>query len=208
MTNGGSGWLTRLAEADAGLPDEEAAARVVAAGGADTRRVLDALAAVRTDLAAVPPTRLPASVATRLAAGLDRIDAGETDSSTVTIMEPRRRVRRPLLLTAAAAALVVLVLTGPPSRTPPTDLASAASRAVAEGTRDVGPLADPQNLAACLAAAGAGPPPGPLLAGRPVVVGGREGTLLVLGTGTAGRLRAVVPAAGCTAVLGDLTLGR
>ncbi|GAA1857434.1 hypothetical protein GCM10009836_42110 [Pseudonocardia ailaonensis] len=198
-----SGWLTRLAEADAGLPDEESAARTLAAGGPEDRRVLAALAATRAELAAIPPTRLPASVAARLAAGLDGLDS----AAPAPVVTLTRRRRRPLLLTAAAAALVALVLLGPPAPTPPTDLAAAASRVVAEGVREVGPLADPQALAACLARAGAAPAGGPLLAGRPVVVGGREGTLLVLGTGVLGRVRAVVPAADCVAVLGDLTVG-
>ncbi|MCE3553546.1 hypothetical protein LWC33_19060 [Pseudonocardia sp. RS11V-5] len=209
---GSGGWLTRLAEADAGLPDEEAAARVVAAAGPGTGRVLAALVATRAELAAVAPVRMPTAVAARLAAGFDAIDRenepvnrqpNDTDDLHV------RRRRRPLLLTAAAAALVAAAFVGP-STGPAGDAvdpASAAARVLAEGTLDVGELREPGTLAACLAQAGAAPAHGPLLAGRPVVVAGRRGTLLVLGTGALGRVRSVVPAEGCDAVLADLTTG-
>jgi hypothetical protein len=221
---GGSGRLTRLAEAEAGLPDEEAAARVIAAAGPESGRVLAALAATRAELAAVPPVRMPTVVAARLAAGFDARDredsAGQPASgdnrhsddyssarSGHTVASVRRR--RPLLLTAAAAVLVVVAVVGP-SAAPAGDAvdpASAAARALAEGTLDIGPLRDPATLAACLDQAGAAPARGTLLAGRPVVVEGRRGTLLVLGTGVLGRVRAVVPAEGCEAVLADLTTG-
>ncbi|WP_220187493.1 hypothetical protein, partial [Pseudonocardia pini] len=118
---------------------------------------------------------------------------------------PRRR--RTLVLTVAAAALVAVVLTGPPPSSTPADLTSAAGRVLAERTRDVGALADPATLASCLVRAGVPAPDGPLLAGRPVRVGVTEGTLLVIGTGIRGRVRAVVPTLDCTSVLADLVLG-
>ncbi|MCE0765899.1 hypothetical protein LWC35_23750 [Pseudonocardia kujensis] len=207
----GGGWLTRLAEAEAGLPDEEAAARVVAAAGPGSGRVLAGLAATRADLAAVPVVRMPPAVAARLAAGFDAIDreAEPGNRHCDNVVHQRVRRRRPLLLTAAAAALVAVAVIGP--STGPAgeavDPASAAARVLAEGTLEVGELRDPATLAACLEQAGAEPPRGPLLAGRPVVVDGRRGTLLVVGTGVLGRVRAVVPAEGCAAVLADLTTG-
>jgi hypothetical protein len=208
----GGGWLTRLAEAEAGLPDEEAAARVVAAAGPGSGQVLAALAATRAELAAVPPVRMPPGVAGRLAAGFEAIDRESEPPNRQhdDVVEPRvRRRRRPLLLTVAAAALVAVAVVGPPTGTvgDAVDPASAAARVLAEGTLDVGELRDPATLAACLARAGAAPARGPLLAGRPVVVEGRRGTLLVLGSGVLGRVRAVVPTEGCGAVLADLTTG-
>ncbi|GAA4687974.1 hypothetical protein GCM10023215_24770 [Pseudonocardia yuanmonensis] len=220
---GGSGWLTRLAEAEAGLPDEEAAARVIAASEPGSGRVLAALAATRAELAAVPPAPMPTAVAARLAAGFDAVDRADAApglmsgdsrrSDDFPLRRLRRRSgqvrRRPLLLTAAAAALVAAAVVGPstgPDREA-VDPASAAARVLAKGTLEVGGLRDPAALAACLARGGAAPARGPLLAGRPVVVGGRRGTLLVLGTGVLGRVRAVVPAEGCETVLADLTTG-
>jgi hypothetical protein len=212
---GGSGWLTRLAEADAGLPDAEAAARVIAAVGSESGRVLAALRATRADLAAVPPARMPTAVAAGLAARFDAVDRDERllggthrRSDDYRSGGPVRVRRRPLLLTAAAA-LVAVALVGPSAgpREEAVDPAAAAARVLTEGTLDVGPLGDPAALAACLDRAGAAPARGPLLAGRPVVVEGRRGTLLVLGTGLLGRVRAVVPDEGCATVLADLTAG-
>ncbi|GAA4541884.1 hypothetical protein [Pseudonocardia xishanensis] len=213
MTTGGG--LTRIAEAAAGLPDEESAARVLAAGEPDTARVLRALAATRADLAAVPRERLPAAVAGALATGFDAIDRGAAGSTPAPVDATGRRAvpptgrrrRRGLLLTAAAAALVGVALTGPPPSAPPTDLRSAASRVLAERTRDVGTLADPPALVSCLLRAGASAPTGPLLAGRPVRLGGTDGVLLVIGTGIRGVVRAVVPTPGCDRILADLTVG-
>lgn len=207
----GGGWLTRLAEAEAGLPDEETASRVIAAAGPGRDRVLAALATTRAELAAVPPVRLPTVVAARLAAGFDALDGPVSGNSRHSDDYHSRRVRRrrPLLLTAAAAALVAVAVVGPSSRPEgdAVDPASAAVRVLAEGTLDVGELREPAALASCLDRAGAAPARGPLLAGRTVVVEGRRGTLLVLGTGVLGRVRAVVPEEGCGAILADLTTG-
>lgn len=208
---GGSGWLTRLAEAEAGLPDEETASRVIAAAGPGGDRVLAALATTRAELAAVPPVRLPTAVAARLAAGFDALDDPVSGNSRHSDDYHSRRIRRrrPLLLTAAAAALVAVAVVGPSTgrERDAVDPASAAARVLAVGTLDVGELGEPAALAVCLDRAGAAPARGPLLAGRPVVVDGRRGTLLVLGTGVLGRIRAVVPDEGCGAVLADLTTG-
>ncbi|MFR9805848.1 hypothetical protein ACL02T_26690 [Pseudonocardia sp. RS010] len=220
---GGSGRLTRLAEAEAGLPDEDAAARVIAAAGPDAGRVLSALAATRAELAAVPTARMPPAVAARLAATFDAIDREQAEHAVRTAGAGTRQKddygsrsrrlgaprRRPLVLTAAAAALVVVAVAGP-SAAPAgeaVDPAAAAARVLAEGTLDVGQLRRPDARAACLERAGAAPARGPLLAGRPVVVDGRRGTLLVLGTGGLGRVRAVVPSEDCDAVLADVTTG-
>lgn len=72
MTSGG--WLTRIADAHAGLPDEPTAAQVLAAGDPGTRRVVDALGATRADLRALGRERMPVSLAGSLAAALDAVD--------------------------------------------------------------------------------------------------------------------------------------
>jgi hypothetical protein len=217
VTSGG--WLSRIAEADAGLPDADRAAQVLAAGDPGTERVVAALTATRAELALVPPSRLPAALAARLAAGFDAADAaaepGRSGSPSATERRAgrpsvgragSRRRRRTLVLTAAAAALVAVVLTGPPAR-PPTDLATATGRVLAAGTRDVGELSDPARLDSCLVRSGAPAAAGPLLAGRPIRLGGVDGLLLVISTGTKGRVRAVVPTTDCGRVLADVTVG-
>jgi hypothetical protein len=73
MTSGG--WLTRIAEADAGLPDEATAARVLAAGDAGTEAVVRALDATRADLRTLGRERMPISLAGSLATALDAVDA-------------------------------------------------------------------------------------------------------------------------------------
>lgn len=64
--------VRRLADADAGLPDAATAARVRAGTAADPAgaAVLDALAATRADLAALPPPPVPDDVAARWDAAL------------------------------------------------------------------------------------------------------------------------------------------
>ncbi|SDF51572.1 hypothetical protein [Pseudonocardia oroxyli] len=208
MTSGG--WLTRLAEAHAGLPDEATAARVLAAGGAGTDHVLRALDATRADLGTLGRERMPVALAGSLAAALDAADA-ETERTdrggpppAPPGRGPRRRRRGPLL-TAAAAVLVGVVLTGPGPG--PTDLAGASGRVLAERTRAVGRLADPAALASCLLQAGVAPPTGALLAGRPLRLNGLDGLLIVLSTGKKGVVRAVVVTPDCGRLLADQTVG-
>ncbi len=64
--------VAALAETDAGLPDAARAARARAAAAEDgaARAVLDALAATRADLAALPAPAVPEAVAQRWAAAL------------------------------------------------------------------------------------------------------------------------------------------
>jgi hypothetical protein len=64
--------VAALADLDAGLPDEERAARARAAAASDPEAaaVLDALAATRAELAALPTPDIPAPVAARWTAAL------------------------------------------------------------------------------------------------------------------------------------------
>jgi hypothetical protein len=72
MTSGG--WLTRIAEAEAGLPDAATAARILAAGEPGTDQVVAALAATRADLRSLGSVRLPIEVAGALATAFDAAD--------------------------------------------------------------------------------------------------------------------------------------
>ncbi|HVL86184.1 MAG TPA: hypothetical protein VM367_18110 [Pseudonocardia sp.] len=246
--------LRRLAELDAGLPDDATAGRARAeVADPRDREVLDALAATRAELAAIGTPPAPPGAASRwvdalgaaaaarhppeaAAASPDPTPAGPrraptepaapvgppasatppTVAASRAAVEPAVRPgsagaggpppaprRRPALV--AAAALVALAVTAL-LRTPPTgrevlvvervDLAAAATATT--GVRDLGPLADPARRTGCLTAAGVGPvAPQAVLGGRPVLLDGTPGTLLLLATGELGRLRVVVVDTGC-----------
>lgn len=154
----------------------------------------------------------------RLGGGGDRAHPGSGDTRPLLGAGARaaRRARRAVRGWPAVAAGLVAVLVGvlaalgatdrpaaDPVRVARLDLAALGTAAV--GVRDVGDLADPQLRAACLAAVGVAAD-GPLLGGRRVVLDGRPGVLLVLGSGELGRLRLVVvdPACGPGADLDNL----
>jgi hypothetical protein len=211
---------TALAEIDAGLPDDVEAARRRAAVAGDPRAeaVLDALAATRADLAALPAPQVPPDVDARWAAAL------ETESATVSSLDrdttarggaeappgrhgsPRsgaRRTRRPLLVAAVLAAVVATGVGAllPGTREPPAltvasvDLVAVATDAV--GTTDVGALSDPDRRVGCLRTVAPAAVDEALLGGRRVVLDGRPGVLLVLATGTRGGLRIVTVDPAC-----------
>jgi hypothetical protein len=199
--------VAALAELDAGLPDDAAAAaarRRAAAADPRAAEVLDALAATRAELAAVDEPELPPAVAARWTAALAAEPATPQRSA-------RRPLRRRVLLVAAAAAVagVVQVVVPPPTASPHTgsrvDLVAVATSAV--GTMDVGALADPAHLQACLRAVLPGAVDEPLLGGRRVVLDGRPGILLVLATGTRGGLHVVTVDPGCGTLLAQATVG-
>lgn len=215
----------RLAELDAGLPDETRAAQLRAQAEADPRSaaVLDALAATRADLAAhtVPP--IPPEVAQRWAAALaaaaaaaPAADAPAADApATRRIAAGRRRAPRPALIAAAVlviATVVFGVLQNRPAADGPrithADLVATARAAV--GVGDAGELADPVRRAACLrTVAPDGPAPdAPLLGARTVVYEGRPGVLLLLPMGDLEHLRIVVVDHGCHTLLAGETIER
>jgi hypothetical protein len=74
------------------------------------------------------------------------------------------------------------------------------------GTMDVGDLADPARRASCLRIVAPAAESARLLGGRRVVLDGRPGTLLVLGTGTLGRLRLVVVDPNCGTLLAHVVI--
>jgi hypothetical protein len=191
-----------LAALDAELPDAARAAARRRAARSDPRsaEVLDALAATRAELTALPEPEVPPATAARWEAALaaerdrSRPAGGAVEKSPPT---PRRRRLRPrfVLALSAAAAVVAAVVLGAPRPAPPVltvsqvDLVAVATSAV--GIVDVGDLVDPARREACLRAVLPDAARERLLGGRRVVLDGRPGVLLVLATGTRGQLHVV-----------------
>ena len=191
-----------LADLEAGLLDPARAAevRAAAAQDPDATAVLAGLAATRAELGELADPPVPAEYAARWDAAL---------AAEAPRVRPRRRVRPALVAAAVLAATVVAGLLWTP-RDPPrmsldgVDLVAAGL--TVRGAFDVGDLADPARRAGCLRAV---TPPGvapdaPLFGGRDVVLGGRDGVLLLLGAGERGRLHIVVVAPGCGPEGGEL----
>jgi hypothetical protein len=213
--------LWALAELDAGLPDpaESAHRRAAAAADPDAAVVLDALAATRAELAALPTPEVPPEVAARWAAALDAESRARQCPQAPDATVPRHREthgrsegrpgrhgepyrgRGPWRRSAAAAVVLLVgvglgaVLHRPAPAVTRVELAAVAREAV--GTNDVGALTDPTRRDACLRAVAPAAAGERLLGGRRVVLDGRPGVLLVLATGTTGRLRIVTVDPGC-----------
>ena len=165
--------------------------------------MLDALAATRAELTALPEPEVPPATAARWEAALaaerdNSRPAGDTEEGS----PPRRRLRpRIVLAVSAAAAAVAAVVLGAPRPAPPVltvsrvDLVAVATSAV--GVVDVGDLVDPARREACLRAVLPDAARERLLGGRRVVLDGRPGVLLVLATGTRGQLHVVTVDPGC-----------
>jgi hypothetical protein len=204
-----------LAALDAELPDAARAAARRRAARSDPRsaEVLDALAATRAELTALPEPEVPPATAARWEAALaaerdrSRPAGGAVEESPPT---PRRRRLRPrvVLALSAAAAVVAAVVLGAPRPAPPVltvsrvDLVAVATSAV--GVVDVGDLVDPVRREACLRAVLPDAARERLLGGRRVVLDGRPGVLLVLATGTRGQLHVVTVDPGCGPAGGTL----
>ncbi len=210
--------VAALAETDAGLPDavRAARARAAAAEDRDARAVLDALAATRADLAALPAPAVPEAVAQRWAAALAAEAAagrpaphGVPPRPVPRRTPPRgRAVGRALLAAAALAAVAGVGVGALADRAAPvpsvTRVELVALGRSTVGTMDVGDLADPVRRTACLDAVAPAARGETLLGGRRVVVDGRPGVLLVLATGTRGGLRILTVDGSCGAEGGTL----
>jgi anti-sigma factor RsiW len=213
-----------LADLQAGLLDDDTAARVrrraredpaAAHTVAGLDRVRRDLASLGSDAGSAPD--VPDDVADRLAASLR---AASATGPTHAARRPIDRLRTVVALIGGTAALaavavgtVMLVRHPAPSRSAP---ASIESLTVAQSSGaiplsdaellglltqppDLGPLADPQRRASCLA--GLGYSSATTIAGaRPLPVNGRPGVLLLL-SGTSSRtVAAVVVAPNCSSV--------
>jgi len=199
-----------LADLDAGLLDPARAAevRAAAAQDPDASAVLAGLATTRAELGELADPPVPAEYAARWDAAL----AAEA-AAPLRLGHRRRRVRPALVAAAVLAAAAVAGLLWAPRDAAPTSLDGvdlvAAGLAV-RGDFDVGDLADPARRAGCLRAVA---PPGVapdslLLGGRDVVLGGRDGVLLLLAVGERGHLHIVVVAPGCGPEGGTLLAAR
>lgn len=213
-----------LADLDAGLLDPARAAEVRAAADRDPHAaaVLAALATTRTELGELPDPPVPAEYAARWDAALAAEAARPEPAAPPPPASPsgrrllrsassseRRRIRPALVAAVLLAAVVVAgVLWTPRGPAAPSldgvDLARAGL--AVRGDFDVGDLSDPAWRAGCLRAAAppAVAPDAPLLGGRDVVLDGRDGVLLLLGTGVVGRVHIVVVAPGCGPESGEL----
>jgi hypothetical protein len=195
--------VVALAELDAGLPEpaEAARRRTAAEADPDAVAVLEALAATRAELAALPAPEVPQEVTARWAAAL-AAEAERRGGAPMFHVERRRRAPRRLLLVAAAAAVVVaglgVLVSRAESPVPAvTRLELVALGRAAVGTMDVGELADPDRRRGCLRVVAAEAVDETLLGGRRVVLDGRQGVLLVLATGTGKGLRILTVDPGC-----------
>jgi hypothetical protein len=199
--------LAALADLDAGLPDPAEAARRRAAAAADpsAAAMLDALAATRAELAALPAPEVPPATAARWNAALEAEGASREAAPRGGPPRPSRPPTRRLRAAALAAAVATVgaglgALLHRPDPAPPAvarvELVAVGRATV--GTTDVGPLADPARRAACLRAVAPGSTSEALLGGRRVVLDGRPGILLVLaaGRGTGLRILTVDPSCG------------
>lgn len=199
------------------------------------RRVLDALATVRAELAGLNPARPPGHVADRWAAAIAaegsappraprriRRDPGRP-AGAESVTTGRRRtgfgVAVGTALTGLAAATAAIMIAPGTA----VDTGTAATRGsdgpavsvtgdelagVAVSTIGVGldEQATAHRLSGCVAAAGAEPVLArDVLGVRTVVLDGVPGTLLVTATGERGRLRIVSVDVGCTRTLADRT---
>jgi hypothetical protein len=187
-----------LAELDAGLldPTGDAEVRAAAAQDPEAGAVLAGLAAARAELGGLADPPVPPEYAARWDAAL------AAEAAPLPRARSRRRLRPALVAAAVLAATLVAGLLWTP-RMPErmsldgVDLAAAALSV--RGDLDAGDLADPARRAGCLRAVGpAGvAPDAQLLGGRDVVLGGRDGVLLLLAAGERGRLHVVVVDPGC-----------
>lgn len=192
-----------LADLDAGLLDGARADAVRAAALADppSAAVLDALAATRAELGALTAPPVPPQVAARWSAALAEL---EPPAPAVPL---RGRVR-PVLVAAAVlvAALLgagVLVVTGAVDPRTTVALTGVDLGEVGRGTigqRDFGPV----EPVGCLAGLGV---PGGVVGGRPVVLDGTPGVLLVVASGERGRFRVLVVDEACSRALADAPVG-
>ena len=213
-----------LADLDAGLLDPARAAEVRAAADRDPHAaaVLAALATTRAELGELPDPPVPAEYAARWDAALAAEAARPEPAAPPPPASPsgrrlprsapssdRRRMRPALVAAVLLAGVVVAGVLWTPREpaAPSLDRVDLARAGLAvRGDFDVGDLSDPAWRAGCLRAA-ASPgvaPDAPLLGGRDVVLDGRDGVLLLLGTGVVGRVHIVVVAPGCGPESGEL----
>lgn len=219
--------VERLADLQAGLLDDDEAARVRKQIRADpaAQETLRALNHVRRDLAALgadprsaPDT--PPAVVARITAALRSATVPASRSGAAHALRPRSRPTRKVAAAAGAAAAIAAIGVGtaallhsppPTPSAPSTALHITVSRApttiqlsapeilgLLESRPDYGPLNDPARRASCLTGLGYSGST-EVLGARPVEVSGRPAVLLVLPGDTPDRLTALAVAPNCSA---------
>jgi len=169
-----------------------------------TRSTEDAepLTLTRGQLLALPPPVLPPPV-------LPLLPVPRLANPPVAAQPPAGPLRAappPATPPAATPPAAVPPAAVPPAATPPAAVPpSGHPLTIRPSERDLGPLAAPATLDACLARFGARAQP---IAARRVVLDGRAGVLLVFPTERPGRLRLLVVDPRCSAALTDDTVGR
>jgi len=209
-----------IADLQAGLLDDEAAARVRRQVRADPEAadVLNALNQVRSDVAAVgtaPAPDAPPQVTARVSAALAHEPPGGAHSA-----RPRVRPLRTIAAVAGFCAVVAAVAFGTiallrapdptPSNTsvtaehitvsPPTVIPLSQDEILGLLNRppDYGPFADPARRASCLTGLGY-PAASQVLGARPIEINGRSGVLLVVAGDTPHGVAAYAVALNCSA---------
>jgi hypothetical protein len=217
-----------LADLQAGLLDDEAAARVRRQVRADPQAegALRALHQVRHDVAALgadpaSAPEVPAEVTARISATLRSAGRDElTDSGSTHAARPHVRPARVLAGIAGVCAVLaavgfgtVALLNAPaptPSTSPTADhitvstppmvipLSQAELLDLLNRRPDYGPLDDPARRASCLSGLGY-PASTQVMGGRPVEINARPGIVLILAADTPGNLAVFAVALNCSA---------
>jgi hypothetical protein len=216
-----------LADLQAGLLDDEAAARLrrQVRGDPDAEGVLQALHQVRRDVAAVgadpdSAPEPPAGVTARISAALRSESAGRSPAAATHSARPHIRPAR--IAAGAAGVCAVLAAIGfgtaalldAPAPTPSTPttiehitvstppmsipLSAAEITGLLGRAPDYGPLGDPSRRASCLGGLGY-PASTQVLGARPIEINARPGVLLVLPSDTPADLAVFAVALNCSA---------
>ncbi len=216
-----------LADLQAGLLDEETAARVRQRVRQDpeAETVLRALNQVRRDVAALgsdaaSAPEVPAEVTARVSAALNSADQVRPHPGLAHAARPHIRPARVVAVAAAVAAILaaigvgtaaLITAPGPTSSTPVTaehitvstppmaiPLSDDEIRGLLGHSPDYGPLNDPARRASCLSGLGY-PASTQVLGARPIEINARPGVLLVLPGDAPDHLAAYAVALNCSA---------
>ncbi|MEZ0352706.1 hypothetical protein [Mycobacterium sp. pR1184] len=216
-----------LADLQAGLLDDEAAARLrrQVRQDPDAQRVLRALNRVRRDVAALgadpeSAPEPPAETSDRISAALRAVSPAAPATVATHAARPRIRPARVAAGVAGVGAALAAVGFGTtallnepepaPSTpttamhitvsTPPMAIPLSASEigALLGRAPDYGPLGDPSRRASCLGGLGY-PASTQVLAARPIEINARPGVLLVLPADSPGELAVFAVALNCSA---------
>ena len=211
-----------LADLQAGLLDDESAARVRQRVRADpeAERILRALNQVRCDVATLgagPAPDVPSELTTRISAALGSAEAGQPVAHSA-----RPRIRSGRVIAGAAGVCAVLAAVGvgtaalitapgPAPSTPVTaehitvstppmviPLSQDEILGLLNQSPDYGPLDDPARRASCLTGLGY-PASTQVLGARRVEINARPGVVLVVGGDTTHSLAVYAVALNCSA---------